>query len=451
MTFIIIILAILFILFFASLYTIRVLGKARMKASLDKTIKEGTHQDAIDVLLKITRKNPFDIHSRMELIKIYTEEKNFPEAITHLNLILQFGQKQEGFDSREINEKLGECYLAIKNFNEAFLVYKHLRKAYPEDPLPYTQLGKIENARGTPERAIQYLNKALSLNPDDIEIMEELGSIFSAQKKYPEASGVFQSILQKDPDNPIGHYQMGLIKSVYKQHKEAFAHFLKAKNDSRYTAASLLNIGKILRQHNKTEEAKKVLSSAINGQGITKDDLLEGMYELAEVYFSQQDIQRAITLWEKILTTVKEYRDVRAKLERYEQTRANTMLRTYMISSRDEFAELCKKITHSFAKRVTIIRTALGYDSTVEILAQAVYKDVPTMIFFKFFRGTSNLGQLAIREFYEKLKETKAKQGVCITSSDYTEDAISFSEGRMLELLPNKDLVKLLARIDSKV
>jgi restriction endonuclease Mrr len=86
----------------------------------------------------------------------------------------------------------------------------------------------------------------------------------------------------------------------------------------------------------------------------------------------------------------------------------------------------------------------------VEILAQAVYKEVPATIFFKFFRGTSNVGQLAIREFYEKLRETKAKQGVCIASSDYTEDAISFSEGRMLELLGNSDLVRLLARIDSK-
>jgi tetratricopeptide (TPR) repeat protein len=441
--------AILLLLFFSSLYCMRVLGKVRIKFSLDKTLKEGSGQDAIEALLKIIKKKPFDSHSRMGLVELYEQENNYIEAITHLNLMLQFGQKQERYDPKEIYRHLGACYLAVKNLDEAHRVYHSLRKSCPDEPFAYVQLGKIENERELPDKATRYLNQAISLDPENISIQEELGRILFESKKYPEALRVLQKILKKDPENPSAHYYTGQINFIYHQNKEAFTHFLKSKNEERFVAGSLLHIGMILRQHNKTEDAKKILALALSKPGLTKNDLLEGMYELAEIYFTQQDIQRAIVLWEKILASVKEYRDVKSKLDRYAQTRTNAMLRKYLISSRDEFTSLCTKIVNTIAKQVTIIMTSTGLDSTVEILAQANYRDVPSTVFFKFFRGSSNVGELTVREFYEKLRESKAKQGVCITSSDYTEDAVSFSEGRILELRGNKDLVRMLAQINA--
>jgi len=56
------------------------------------------------------------------------------------------------------------------------------------------------------------------------------------------------------------------------------------------------------------------------------------------------------------------------------------------------------------------------------------------------------VGQLAVREFYEKLKEVKAKLGVCFTVSEYTEEALSFAMGRVLELHGRKELMTLLAK-----
>jgi tetratricopeptide (TPR) repeat protein len=450
MSFIAFTIVILLLLFFASLYGIRVLGKVRLKVSLDRTLKEGSKHDAIEVLLNIIKKKPFDSRSRMELVELYKQEKNYIEAITHLNLMLQFGQKQQKYDPKEVYLHLGECYLAVKNLDEAHRVYNTLRKSCPDESFAYVQLGKIENERGFHDKAIRYLHKALSLDPENIGIKEELGRILFESKKYPEASRVLQDILKKDPENPSAHYHTGKINFIYHQNKEAFAHFLKSKNEDPFVAGSLLHIGMILRQYNKIEDAKKVLASALSKPGLTKNDLLEGMYELAEIYFTQQDIQRAIVLWEKILSSVKEYRDVKSKLDRYAQTRTNSMLRKYLISSRDEFASLCTKIVNILAKQVTIIRTSAGIDSTVEILAQANYKEVPATLFFKFFRGSSNVGELAVREFYEKLRESKAKQGVCITSSDFTEDAVAFSEGRMLELRGNKDLLRMLAQINAR-
>jgi tetratricopeptide (TPR) repeat protein len=448
MNFIIITVAILFILFFGSLYIIRILNKAKLQASLDKIIKSGAKQDAITTLLTILQKNPLDTQNRMALVKIYMEEKKFPEAISHLNIMLTRGQRHQDFTTLEANKLLGECYFEVKNLDEAFKVFNLLRKNNPNDPYPYIQLGKIEKERDSIEKAAQYYNKALTLDPDNIDILKNLGVLLFVSNKYPEALNTLQNTLDKNPDDPEIHFYLGQINLIYKQQKEAFNHYIKAKNDQRFTAVSLLNIGKILRSYNKLEDARKVLVSFLKLTGLKTDDLLEGIYELAEVYLSMKDIQRTIALWEKILSITPEYRDVKSKLDRYEQTRKNTLLKAYMMSSRGEFLELCKKIALNYARNVVIIRTDLGQDASIEILVQAVYKDVGTTIFFKFFRGTSNVGQLVVREFYEKMKEVKAKHGVCITTSEYSSDALAFSEGRVLELLGRKELVRLLSRVN---
>lgn len=448
MNFIIITVAILFLLFFGSLYILRILNKAKLQASLDKIIKSGAKQDAITTLLTILQKNPLDTQNRMALVKIYMDEKKFPEAISHLNIMLTKGQRHQDFTLLEANKLLGECYFEVKNLDEAFKVFNLLRKNNPNDPYPYIQLGKIEKERDSIEKAAQYYNKALTLDPDNIDILKNLGVLLFDSTKYPEALNTLQNALDKNQDDPEIHFYLGQIKSTYKQQKEAFNHYIKAKNDQRFTAVSLLNIGKILRSYNKLEDARKVLVSFLKLTGLKRDDLLEGIYELAEIYFSMKDIQRATALWEKMLSMTSEYRDVKSKLDRYEQTRKNTLLKAYMMSSRGEFLELCKKIALNFARNVVITRTDFEQDASVEILVQAVYKDVGTTIFFKFFRGTSNVGQLVVREFYEKMKEVKAKHGVCITTSEYSSDALAFSEGRVLELLGKKELVRLLSRVN---
>jgi tetratricopeptide (TPR) repeat protein len=221
---------------------------------------------------------------------------------------------------------------------------------------------------------------------------------------------------------------------------------MKSKDDIQYEAQSLLKIGKILRQFGKNDQSRKVLTLVLKNKDLKREDKLEALYEIGEIYLIQKDIQKALEIWEKILSVTSEYRDVKSKLEQYEKTKSNSMLRLYMMAPREDFIDLCQKIVSKFAKNVVIIRTEPQRDSTLEIFAQAVYHEVPTTIYFKFFRGTLNIGQLAIREFYEKLKESKAKQGVCITTAEYSEEALSFSEGRMIELLGQRQLLKILSR-----
>ncbi|MCK4804637.1 MAG: tetratricopeptide repeat protein, partial [Spirochaetes bacterium] len=101
MTFIFIIIAFFVAVFIGAIFSIKALNRIKLKSSLKKNIKAGSKTDTINALKKLIEKNPFDIQSRMELIKLYIEENNFNEAIKQLNSILTNTRKDPGFNPRE--------------------------------------------------------------------------------------------------------------------------------------------------------------------------------------------------------------------------------------------------------------------------------------------------------------------------------------------------------------
>jgi tetratricopeptide (TPR) repeat protein len=447
MLFILMLLAVFTILFFGSLFTIKALNKAKLHSSLKKKIDSGNPTDAESALTKIIKNNPFDITSRMELVKIHIQNEKYEEAINQLNDILRYSIKFPDFNPTETNKLLGECYIRVDKPDEAIKVFSILRKENPDDPFAYVQIGKIEREKGNMERALKYYSKASELDSENCETLREKGALLFDLKRYGEAMTALQAALKIYPVDPATNFYMGELRLVYENLEEAFNHFKIAKDDRKFAVMSLLNISVILHRVGKLDQAQTILVSLLKNPSLEKKQRQEIRYILAEVFLSKKDIQPAITLWEKILSLDANYKDVRYKLDQYEHTKTSTVLRNYLMSSKSDFINLCKEACCRFADRVTIIRTEPQVDQSVEVFTQAVDHDHPTTILFKYFRGTTNVGGLAVREFYEKLKETKAKKGICFTTADFTEDALLFSSGRVIELMGKKELIKVLNKI----
>lgn len=433
--------------FFGSLYIINTIRKARLRASAKKTSQTGKLEDAIHYLQKLVQKDPRDLHAFMQLAELYKELEDYSTAIFHLNRILTFERNHPHFNELKTHRLLGECYLSAENYNEAYKSFSAVRQINPNDSYAYMSLGRIEKKRGHHENALQYLSKAHSLEPDDATIAKELGIAFYESGKYPESQAALQRAISKNPKDPEINFYLAQIKLSHELYKEAFNHYLIAKKDSRFAIPSLHDMGKILMRFGKHEQALVIFTTALKKPNMMRDEMLAIQYELGEIYLIKKDPKAAIQQWEKILQHVSHYRDVHEKLKRYEQTETNTMLRHYLMASRNEFSALCEKIASKYTNNVLILRTDLQIDSSVELHAQAIIKETPVTIMFKFFRGNTNIGQLAIREFYDKVKETKAKLGVCFTTTEYSDRAFSFSKGRVLELHGRKDLLKILKKV----
>jgi tetratricopeptide (TPR) repeat protein len=435
------------VLFFGSLFTIKALNKAKLHSTIKKKIDSGKPADAASALIQLIRNNPFDITSRMELVKIYIENKKYEEAINQLNDILRYSIKYPDFNPMETNKLLGECYIKADKPDEAIKVFTILRKENPDDPFAYVQIGKIESEKGNKDRALKYYQKATALDPENIETARDTGALLFELKRYPEAMTNLQAVHKINPEDPVTNYYLGELRLIYENREEAFNHFKIAKNDPKFAVISLLKISLILHHFGKLDEAQNIMLSLLKNPTLDKRQRQEVRYRLAEVFLSKKDIQAAIRLWEKILSLDKNYKDVRYKLDQYEQTKTSNVLRTYMMASRADFIEICKEASCHYADKVSVIRVEPLVDQSVEVFTQAILHDHPTTILFKYFRGTTNIGGLAVREFYEKLKETKAKKGVCYSTADFTEDAQLFSSGRVIELMGKNELIKLLTKI----
>ena len=449
MVFIIIIIAFMVTLFFVSVTLIKLLSKAKLKSSLKKVTDDIPESVVIETLKKILKTDPDDFESRLKLAKEYLKIKNYSEAIVNLNYILNNNKDLTTKEKTEIYDLLARCYTDSKNYEEAYKIYSSLRMQNPDDPSNYIKLAHIDLKLGNRDKAIKLLTKAASIDSTNITTLKELGVLLYESNKFPEAMSIFSKAHKISPEDTEINYYLGKLYYKFEKSKEAYRYFLVSKNDTKYTVESLFFIGKILFQHDKYDEALKVFNNLLKIPNLNRDIMLESRYITAEIYLRKKQIPEAIQQWEKILSFSSNYKDVREKLDRYEQTKTNSLLRNYMMATKNEFVSLCKKIASNFAKNVIIIRTQVNPDSTVELFTQAVYRDMATTILFKFFRSNSNIGQFAIREFYEKVKETKAKLGVCFTTSGYTEDAIAYSKGRVIELYDRKDLIKLLSKMDS--
>ncbi len=449
MLFVVIIIVFLVTLFFVSVTLIKILNKAKLKSSLKKATGDISETVIIDTLKKILKNDPDDFESRLKLAKEYLKIKNYGEALINLEYILNNNKDLTVSEKIEINNLIAQCYIGNNQLEEAYKIYTALRVENPNNPENYIKLAHLDLKLGNKEKAIKLLSKAASIDNTNINTLKELGILLYENSKFPEAMSIFNKAYQLSPEDPDVNYYLGKLHYQFEKSKEAYKYFLISKNDTKYTIDSLFFIGKILFQHEKYDEALKVFNNLLKIPNLNRDIMLESRYLIAEIYLKKKQIQEAITQWEKILSYSSNYKDVREKLDRYEQTKTNSLLRNYMMATKNEFVAICKKIATNFAKNVIIIRTEANPDSSVELFTQAIYNDMATTILFKFFRSNSKIGQFAIREFYEKVKETKAKLGVCFTTSGYTEEAIAYSKGRVIELYDRKSLVKLLSKIES--
>ena len=87
MFFVLSVIAIFSIIFAGSLLIINSLKKTKLQHTLEKDVEKGSKESALDTLLKLIRKDPFDLSKRLQAANLFMETDNFKEAILQLNSI----------------------------------------------------------------------------------------------------------------------------------------------------------------------------------------------------------------------------------------------------------------------------------------------------------------------------------------------------------------------------
>jgi tetratricopeptide (TPR) repeat protein len=112
----------------------------------------------------------------------------------------------------------------------------------PKNPLLWEMAGRYDILFGKPVDAESDFLKAIELAPEFTQPYYELGVLYAAQKKLPEAEAKFGKVIEKDGKNVGAHTLLGMVQNSLGKIDEANKHYRRALELSPKNALAANNL-----------------------------------------------------------------------------------------------------------------------------------------------------------------------------------------------------------------
>ena len=165
------------------------------------------------------------------------------------------------------------------------------------------------------DEAVIYLKRALSITPEDINLLGTIGLIYDGQKKWKECDSVYEKALSIDSSNALlnNNFAYSLSERGIKLGlalKMAKIAITAEPNNSAY----LDTIGWVYFKAGDFDMAIGYINKAIQVGG-EKSDILE---HLGDIQFKMGEKDKALKTWEKALNLDKNNSELKQKIEKGE-------------------------------------------------------------------------------------------------------------------------------------
>ncbi|MCD6069054.1 MAG: hypothetical protein K0S33_3880 [Bacteroidetes bacterium] len=186
-----------------------------------------------ETLERCVKANPGSIEANLKLAELYFYVKKYEDAIKHINNALKVNENTaKGYFLKGMCYKeLGDTGLAVSSFQTTVEQDNEYFDAYIE-------LGTLLTAKKNP-LAVEYLKTALKMQPENKDVVYNIGMYYQQMKNYKTAMETYKALLAKDANYKEAYYNMGAIELyTNKDYKQAIKHFTNAINaDANYADA----------------------------------------------------------------------------------------------------------------------------------------------------------------------------------------------------------------------
>lgn len=121
-----------------------------------------------------------------------------------------------------LRQEARQC-LAQGRLERAASIYTQLHEAEKDSVEALIGLAKVMLARQDPRAADEYLEAALRLNPQSLELLRDLGACFFHLHRADRTVDLFQRIIALDPDDPYARLNLGKVLFHSGNHEQAIA------------------------------------------------------------------------------------------------------------------------------------------------------------------------------------------------------------------------------------
>jgi tetratricopeptide (TPR) repeat protein len=159
----------------------------------------GRWMEAVAVLLEGTQAHPESALLWVEFAEAQRGLGNLSGMAASLSRAIELDPvNAQGVGHRAAME-LAQSALNAKNFGQAVSASEAAVRLKPADGSAWALLGLSQQASGRLEEAAGSLEKAAAIAPDRADIAHNLGTVYLAQRRYPEAEATFRRAVALDP------------------------------------------------------------------------------------------------------------------------------------------------------------------------------------------------------------------------------------------------------------
>lgn len=417
-----------------------------------KSVKVKDRQTILKEASRRLAQNPKDPQAVQMLADLHYREQSFENAFKQYQLLIELCATNSNLDEFTVTVRHALSAMQLKKFDVAYRSLMIARTLKDDNFEVNYNLGYLEYMRKNFQKAVPYLQKAKVLQPEHPQTNRFLGHSLFRMKKYNDAASALRRSLDHAPDDKESLYILGQTYFHLSQNDLALKIFNHLRTDPAMGARASLFSGTIQMKNKNYGKAIEDFEIGLRHENIQAEMLLELKYRLAAANLAQNDIGQAIILWKEIKELNPKYKDVQEQINKYQEINTNRNLQVYLMSSNSEFVTLCRKLATSYFTRANtkVLNIALPSSEYADLFAEVHTRQWEDMILFRFIRSNGQSGELMLREMYSRIKELKAGRGICITAGDFSESAKAFVEARLIDLVENKELLKLFSRLPGK-
>ena len=430
---------------------ISVLSSKRSSGRGKKSMPE--KKDDSRIIKEATRKLKQDPHhtaSLVELSDCYFRRHEWEKAFPLYNTLVDIARLHPEVDEFTVALRQGICALKLGKTQDSF---KGLAVAYrlkPDDFDTCYNLGIACYENNDFARAIPCLKKALVVRPDTSSVYRPMGLALYKSGKFRESLNFLRRTIDEYPDDKEILFAMAdaMYESGYGE--KAMKIFMHLRPDPVYGPRSCLATGKMNLNAKQYDKALQDFEIGLRIPDVPPEVAVELRYNMAQTCFASNKIALGLDLLKQIQSIVPTYKDVAVLMARYQELNQNTNLQTYLMSGTSDFVALCRKAVVTFCQNsfVKILDITVNQDSADILCTVETTKWEDTEL-FRFYRTSGVVGELFVREFHNKIKDTKADKGICFAAGMFSEGAHKYIEGRPIDLVEKDALIKLLKRVAS--
>lgn len=179
-------------------------------AFYDFMIRAAEIEDNKEEMIKFSKKlievNPGDVEARMELGVTLASVGKYQDALR------QFKEVTKRLsDYPKVFYNIAKVYIKLKDYKSAIAAAKQEEENNPNIYNGYYILGETYRLAGKYTEAVGKLEKAISLNPRNVESLMSLGWIKLSQRDYDIARELYLRAKRQAPSNPEIRKQLGFI------------------------------------------------------------------------------------------------------------------------------------------------------------------------------------------------------------------------------------------------